>query len=128
MSTSENEHLGDPVSQLRRDLLSAFCLLLALGASSLVAAPVIGFLLAPFMRPKPRLWRPVGRLDDFRVGETVEVKITLSNPLPWDGFLAETAAWLRRESEGFLIASTTTAETWSPARHHVRLFVIRSGW
>ncbi len=104
MSTSEKQRPGDPVSQLRRDLLNTLCILLGLGASSLVAAPVIGFLLAPFLRPKPRAWRPVGRLEDFRIGETVEVKITRSNPLPWDGFLSETAAWLRRESEGFLIA------------------------
>ncbi len=104
MNTNERSGESDPVSQVRRDMLNAVCILLGLGASALVAAPVVGFLLAPFLRPKPRLWRPVGRLQDFQVGQTVQVKFARSNPLPWDGFLAETSAWLRRETEGYLIA------------------------
>ena len=104
MSTNEIRSHDDPVSQLRRNLLSAMSILLGLGVSALVAAPVLGFLFAPFVRPKPRLWRAVGPLDQFKVGETVEVKFDISNPLPWDGFLAQTSAWLRRESEGYLVA------------------------
>jgi menaquinol-cytochrome c reductase iron-sulfur subunit len=103
MSTNEAA-AGDSVSSLRRQMLSAFCVGLGLAASAMVAAPVVGFLVAPFLRPKPRAWRPVGRLDDFKIGETVQVKFARSNPLPWDGFLAETSAWLRRESEGYLVA------------------------
>ena len=104
MSTNETAFAGDPVSQRRRDFLAGMSVLLSLAASALIAAPVIGFLIAPFLRSKQQRWFSVGTLEDFRVGETVEVKFPKADVLPWDGYLSETAAWLRRESEGYLIA------------------------
>ena len=106
MSSINNEVKGSesPVSPVRRDFLSTVSILLGLAASVLIAAPVVGFLLAPFVRPHPRFWRRVGALEDFKVGETVQVEFLQSDRLAWDGFLAKTSAWLRRESEGYLIA------------------------
>ena len=104
MRTTDAGRAESPVSQMRRDLLAGLGILLSAAASALVAAPVIGFLVAPFLRPEPRVWRVVGPLDDFKVGQTVQVVFEQSNPLPWDGFLAKSSAWLRRESEGYLIA------------------------
>lgn len=103
MSTDEkhpeqNSQARDPVSQLRRDILALGSIFLAMTASALVAAPVVGFLFEPFMRRRPRVWRPVGGVDDFQVGETVQVSFENSNPLPWDGPAARSSAWLRRES------------------------------
>ena len=43
--------------------------------------------------------RNVGRVDDFRIGSTVEVKFLDPSPMPWAGVTAETAAWLRRVDE-----------------------------
>ncbi len=37
--------------------------------------------------------------DQFKVGETVEVKFQDASPLPWAGVTAQTAAWLRRNTE-----------------------------
>ena len=92
------------ISQLRRNFLAGFSVLLGVLGSALVAAPVVGFLLAPFMRRRERLWRRVGRVEEFKVGETVRVTFENSNTLPWDGFLRNTAAWLRRESSAEFVA------------------------
>lgn len=105
MSTgADSPKSNDLISRARRDLLGGISIFLGLLASALIALPVVGFLFAPFVRPSPRVWRAVGLLDSFKVGETVQVKFLQSNPLPWDGFLAQNSAWLRRESEGLLIA------------------------
>lgn len=88
----------DPVSQFRRDFLAAGSILLVLAASALIATPVVGFLFEPFMRNRPRVWRRLGGTEDFKIGDTVQVTFENSNPQPWDGPAAYSAAWLRRES------------------------------
>lgn len=104
MSESKPDFENETISHMRRNLLSGVSVLLSLIAGSLVAAPVIGFLIAPFLRKRPRVWRAVGKIGDFNVGDTVQVTFLNSHPLAWDGFLARSSAWLRRESEGFFIA------------------------
>ena len=62
---------------------------LSIALSSLIAAvasvPVIGFLLSPLTRKPPRVWRAVGPVDRFAVGETVNVVFEDASPLPWAG-------------------------------------------
>lgn len=96
----------DPVSRMRRDFLALGSALLAMTAAALVAAPVIGFLFEPFMRMRstPRLWRSVGGVDAFPIGETVQVSFENADPLPWDGPAARSSAWLRRESSSVFLA------------------------
>ncbi|HTD45677.1 MAG TPA: Rieske (2Fe-2S) protein [bacterium] len=77
----------------------------ALGAA-IVAIPVVGFLLAPFLEKQSQVWRPVGTVDSFRPGMTVKVDFPDSSPLPWAGVVARTAAWLRREPDGTFVAFT----------------------
>ena len=88
-----------PAAITRRDFLSKLSLGLAGLGTVIVGAPVAGFLLAPLFRPVPEIWRPVGAVDQFKVGETVEVTFLDASPLPWSGVTAQTAAWLRRDSE-----------------------------
>jgi menaquinol-cytochrome c reductase iron-sulfur subunit len=57
----------------------------------------VGFLVSPLIRKAPRVWRPVGPVDRFKVGETVSVAFEDASPLPWAGVTARTAAWLRRD-------------------------------
>jgi menaquinol-cytochrome c reductase iron-sulfur subunit len=64
-----------------------------------VGAPLVGFVVAPLARGVPRLWRTVGKVGDFRIGETVNVKFVDTSPLPWAGVTANTGAWLRRVRE-----------------------------
>jgi menaquinol-cytochrome c reductase iron-sulfur subunit len=68
-------------------------------AATAVAIPVIGALLAPLLQRKEQPWRPVGAIDDFKVGSTSLVKFINSDPEPYAGVTAKTAAWLRRDGD-----------------------------
>ena len=95
MTPKNNEQ--DKADRLDRRRFLARISLWAGGASAaLVAVPMVGFLLAPLLRTKPRLWRDVGALSDFAVGATTDVVLEDASPLPWAGVTAKTAAWLRR--------------------------------
>jgi menaquinol-cytochrome c reductase iron-sulfur subunit len=69
-----------------------------------LAVPVVGFVISPLLQPVPRVWRTVGRVGDYRIGETVNVQLLDSSPLPWAGVTAHTAAWLRRRSRDEFVA------------------------
>lgn len=88
----------------RRQFLTVLSLALGGLAASLVGIPVVGFILSPFLRKPAEVWRPVGRVEDFRVGTTSAVTISDPSPLPWAGVTAKSAAWLRRDSQDTFIA------------------------
>jgi len=88
----------------RREFLATLSLALVAVGAALVAIPIGGFLLSPLVRKAPRLWRSVGAVDDFKIGETIEVKFIDASPLPWAGVAAQTAAWLRRETAQQFVA------------------------
>ena len=57
----------------------------------------------------PRLWRPVGPVDNFKMDEITEVSFEDTSALPWAGETSKTAAWLhraRRTSSSSLIPPT----------------------
>jgi menaquinol-cytochrome c reductase iron-sulfur subunit len=78
-----------------------FLVLLSLGlgglAATVIAIPVIGALVAPWLRKAPEFWRPVGPVDSFKIGDTVVVTFENPSPLPWSGLSAKSAAYLRRD-------------------------------
>lgn len=88
----------------RRRFLARLSLALGSFSAAIVAAPVIGFLLSPLLKEAPETWRSVGAVDNFRIGETVEVSFIDTSPLPWAGVVSKTAAWLRRQNESEFIA------------------------
>lgn len=69
-----------------------------------LAVPLAGFVLRPWFEPSPPQWRKVGSIDQFKVGDTVEVKFTDSNPTQWAGPAGLTAAWLRRQDQDTFVA------------------------
>ena len=69
-----------------------------------IAAPMVGFVVAPLLQQVPHEWRAVGKVKDFKIGETVSVTFMDASPLPWAGITAKTGAWLRRVSEGEFVA------------------------
>jgi menaquinol-cytochrome c reductase iron-sulfur subunit len=81
----------------RRRFLSRLSVVLAGAIGAVATVPVIGFLLSPLTRKGPRVWRAVGAVDGFKVGETVNVVFEDASPLPWAGVTARSAAWLRRD-------------------------------
>ena len=83
----------------RRRFLSRLSLGLSGLAGAVVAVPIVAYLLSPLINPAPRVWRDVGRLDEFKVGQTREVAVDEPSSLPWAGQTALSAVWVRRLSE-----------------------------
>ena len=88
----------------RRRFFSRVSAACAAAIAALVGVPVVGFLIAPILRPAKAQWRGVGKVDSFGLGETVKVDFTDPSPLPWSGITAKTAAWLRRVGDNEFIA------------------------
>lgn len=86
----------------RRRFLSRLSIFLGSLGALVVAVPGVGFLLG--LRRPTKIWRTVGHLQDFEVGETAQVAFQDPSPLPWSGVTAQTAAWLRRVGETQFIA------------------------
>lgn len=92
-----------PLFGRRRFLIALSAILGSVGAV-LVAIPTVAFILGALYRKRDPVWRSVGSVDQFKTGHTVAVSFENSDPLPWDGKMARTAAWLRRQSEEEFIA------------------------
>ena len=74
-----------------------------IGALS-VALPGAGVILAPLFKRTQEVWRSVGKVEAFKVGETTAVQYEDASPLPWAGVTARSAAWLRRVNADTFIA------------------------
>ncbi len=94
----------EPASPRRRDFLAWLAAACGVTGAALVGVPILGFLLAPLVRRTRVVWRAVGKVDDFRSGETVEVAFLDASPLVWSGVAAKTGAWLRRDPDGSFVA------------------------
>jgi menaquinol-cytochrome c reductase iron-sulfur subunit len=92
------------VSPERRGFLMAVTAGLSGLAGLLLAVPFVGFVMAPVRRPPDDRWRPVGPVGDFPPGRTVKVIYLEPEPLPWAGFSAESAAYVRRVDEANVVA------------------------
>src|SRR5438128_11200351 len=80
----------------RRRFLERLSIGLSALAGAVVTIPIVSYLLSPLINPAPRLWRDVGKVDDFKVGETRQVAVDDPSSLPWAGQTSKTAVWLRR--------------------------------
>jgi menaquinol-cytochrome c reductase iron-sulfur subunit len=92
-----------PVSAERRRFLARVCVGAGAGCAALVV-PAAGFVLSPLLKKPPVTWRTVGKLSDFKLGETTNVSLVDASPLPWAGITSNTAAWLRRIGESEFVA------------------------
>jgi menaquinol-cytochrome c reductase iron-sulfur subunit len=88
----------------RRKFLACFSLAVGGGGALVVTLPVVGFLLAPFFKRPQEVWRSVGKVESFKIGETTAVQYEDASPLPWAGVTARSAAWLRRVNANTFIA------------------------
>src|SRR5205085_12637369 len=66
---------------------------------AVMSVPILAYLLSPLINPARKTWIDLGSVDQFSVGETVEVAFNDPSPLPWAGQTAQTAVWLRRDNE-----------------------------
>jgi menaquinol-cytochrome c reductase iron-sulfur subunit len=115
-----------PEEITRRKFLARASLALAGLGAAVVTLPLVGFIVAPLFRKEPEVWRTVGGVGDFKIGETTSVEFLDSSPLPWAGVTAKTAAWLRRTADQDFIAFAITCShlgcpvRWQPS---ARLFM-----
>jgi len=126
----ESGHLEAPPATAheiaRRQLLGRMSIGIGAVCGAAISAPGIGFVVAPLFRSIPREWRPVGKVERFKVGETVSVVFEDASPLPWAGVTSRTAAWLRRVAdEEFIAFSVNCAHLGCPVRwlEQARLFM-----
>ena len=101
----------------RRRMLSRLSIALGALSGAILGVPVVGFIIGPFTRHIQEVWRDIGSLHDFEVGETVKVQYEDPSPLPWAGVTAHTAAWLRRNNaEDFTAFSVNCTHLGCPVR------------
>lgn len=91
---------NEPQDPGRRGMLGAMMAMLGTLATFGLGAPILGYLLAPIIRPKKNQWIDVGAVDDFTPGETRLVDmINPDTTRAWDGDTAKMAAYVRRVDE-----------------------------
>lgn len=86
----------------RRSFLSRLSVILSSIVAAIVAIPSVGFLLG--LRRTTKVWRVVGKFQNFQIGSTTLVSFEDPSPLPWAGVTAQTSAWLRRVAEEEFVA------------------------
>lgn len=117
MDTAPAGDPDEPPNSPRRIFLQAVALGLGGLGTLIVGIPFIGVLISPVRREDPDVWRPVGAVNDFPVGATVQVTFRDAEQLPWAGFSAQTSAWLRRETEqDFIVFSAYCTHVGCPVR------------
>ena len=88
----------------RRRFLNRLSLVLSGLIGLVLSVPILAYLLTPLIRREPGVWLHVGTLDQFQIGQTVQVAIDDPSPLPWAGQTTRTAIWLRREAQAAFTA------------------------
>jgi menaquinol-cytochrome c reductase iron-sulfur subunit len=88
----------------RRGFFSRLSVMLGGVCAAILGVPLVGFVVAPLFEKVKESWVPVGKIDDFEIGKTVNVPFPDPSPLPWAGITAKGAAWLRRDTQDQFIA------------------------
>lgn len=110
---SNEPNLDEEVSSeelTRRKFLNRISVGIGIFGAAVVGLPVLSFLLEPGFQKNPKVWRKVGKVDDFKIGTTVEVRMEDASPLPWAGKVGETAAWLQRRGEDEFVAFSVNCQ------------------
>ena len=90
----------------RRKFLARLSVGLGSFAALLVGLPTVLDVLKPMVKREPRVWRKVGAVDDFKVGQTVPVSFENAGNNAWAGKAGLTAAYLRRDGDTSFTAFT----------------------
>jgi len=89
----------DPELLKRRQFLNRLSLSLSGLIGVIIGIPFISFLLAPLFQQQAKVWRTVGPIGNYKVGETVQIAVDDPSPLAWAGIVSKTSMWLRRDNE-----------------------------
>ena len=108
---------GEVLSPERRRFLGRLSIALSAIAAAIVGIPVIGFILGPLIQSEEPVWRQVGAVNNFQIGQTVKVSFEDPSPMLWAGVTSLTAAWLRRlDAERFVAFTVNCAHLGCPVR------------
>jgi menaquinol-cytochrome c reductase iron-sulfur subunit len=104
----------------RRELFLKIGLLFGSLVSTMVAVPIVGYVLSPLVHDrKARVgsWLSLGSLDQFPTGETRLATYRNPGVNAWDGETANIACWVRRVDSGtFQVFATNCAHLGCPVR------------
>jgi menaquinol-cytochrome c reductase iron-sulfur subunit len=102
--------MNNPDTGVKKESRYSFILKLIWTAAGLItlilSVPVIAAMFEPLLRKRSEVWRAVGKVSDFSVGETVLVSFKNASAMPWATLSEKTASWLRRISDNEFIAFT----------------------
>jgi len=116
-----NYELNRPVVSDRRRFLIALSVAAGVVAGVLLTIPPLVFVFGSLIRKRNEVWRSVGAVEDFKIGQTIAVSYENAGSMPWDGKMARTGAWLRRESErGFIAFAVNCTHLGCPVRWEER--------
>jgi len=108
---------SEALSPERRRFLGRLSIALSAIAAAMVGIPVVGFIIGPLIQSEEPVWRRVGAVDDFHIGNTVKVSFEDPSPMVWAGVTSLTAAWLRRlDAERFVAFTINCAHLGCPVR------------
>jgi menaquinol-cytochrome c reductase iron-sulfur subunit len=119
---SENDELppeGKAAAHSRRVFLFKLSLMLNAAVGTVLAIPLVGYLLGPAMKKESSTgaWIPIGSLSTFPTGETRLVDFESPMKSLGDGETAKVACWVRRISEQkFQVFAINCAHLGCPVR------------
>ena len=71
---------GEALSPERRRFLGRLSIALSAIAAAIVGIPVVGFIIGPLIQSEEPVWRQVGAVSNFQIGQTV--KVSFEDPSP----------------------------------------------
>jgi menaquinol-cytochrome c reductase iron-sulfur subunit len=78
-------------------------------ATVVFGAPIVAYVLGPLLKQPTDVWRDIGAVSDWKVGETRHVIIEYPDQRSWAGPTRETASWVRRNEPGSVTQFTAFA-------------------
>jgi menaquinol-cytochrome c reductase iron-sulfur subunit len=82
----------------REAFMTLFILSVGGVLSVLLGIPIVGYVLSPLIKTPDFVWRDIGAVSDYSIGETVQRNYAYPNfgTARWSGATLFTAAWVRR--------------------------------
>ena len=109
-----------PENISRRAMLMKLGIFLNGIIGTILAIPIVGYLLSPVARTRKDAngsWLPLGVLDQYPAGQTRLATFRNPDVVPWDGKTADSACWVRRiDDQSFQVFAINCAHLGCPVR------------
>ena len=88
----------------RRSFLRKLIFSLSGLIAAFLAFPLVAAMLEPVVGNKKEVWRGIGRISDFKVGEMKMVKFKNASTYAWSEKIKDSAAYIHRNKDNEIIA------------------------